>query len=241
MWGDGVTKSRGINRPKHQWTDEERAVLVARYADTKTADLAADLGLRESQVYQQAKRIGLSKSAAFLRSALSGRLIYGHERGGSTRFKKGQVSHNKGVRRPGYCVGRMGETQFPKGGLPHNTMPVGTERLVDGYVRIKVADNRRPAYKNWISKHQYLWEQANGPMPAKHIVRFKDGNVANVALENLECVSRAEHAATRGLHSLPPEVVKVHQLRGAIMRQINKHRPPAPKKRTGRPPKRHAV
>lgn len=236
-----MTKSRGINRPVHKWTDAERAVLVARYADTKTDTLAAELGLRESQVYQQANKMGLSKSAAYLGSALSGRLIYGHERGGNTRFKKGQTPANKGLRRPGWGPGRMKQTQFRAGENPHNTVPVGTERVREGYVFVKTRDDLRPAYKNWISKHQYIWEQANGPIPPKHIVRFKDGDRANLALANLECVSRAEHAATKGLHSLPPEVVKIHQLRGAIARQINKRRPPAPKKRTGRPPKQRTA
>jgi hypothetical protein len=222
---------------RHAWTAEQVAVLEARYADTRAADLAAELGLRESQVYQKARALGLAKSAAFLRSEVSGRLLYGHERGGATRFQKGQVPHNKGLRRPGWHRGRMRETQFKKGENPHTWQPVGTEVVRDGYVWIKWSDDHRPTYKNWKSKHQWLWEQAHGPVPAGHIVRFKDGNRANFALDNLECVSRAEHARTKGLHTLPPEVVKVHQLRGAIMRQINKRQPPVPKKR-GRPPKR---
>lgn len=236
-----MTKSRGINRPKHRWTPEEEAVLVARYADERTADLARELGLRASQVYQHAKRMGIKKSAAFLSSGLSGRLVYGHERGGATRFKKGQPSHNKGLRRPGYAPGRMAETQFKKGQAPHTTVPVGTEVLRGGYVWIKVRDDLTPSRKNWLSKHQHLWEQANGPVPDGHIVRFKDNDRTNLALENLECVSRAEHVVSRGLHTLPADVVKVHILRGHIRRQINKHRPPAPKRRTGRPPKRTAA
>jgi hypothetical protein len=231
-----VTKCRGINRPKHRWTEAERSVLVSRYADTKTADLAAELGLRESQVYQQAKRMGLAKSAAFLASNLSGRLIYGHERGGATRFKQGQPPKNKGLRRPGWGPGRMKETQFAKGALPHNTVPVGTERVRDGYLWVKVRNDLEPARRNWMSKHQYLWERAHGPVPADHLVRFRDGNRHHLTLDNLECVSRAEHVRTKGLHSLPPELVKVHQLRGAIARQINKRQPPVRPGR-GRPPK----
>ena len=229
-----MTKSRGINRPVHRWTDEERAVLVARYADTKTAIIAAELGLRESQVYQQAKRLKLGKSAMFLASGLSGRLIYGHERGGATRFKKGQASHNKGLRRPGWHRGRMKETMFVKGQMPHNEVPVGTERVRDGYLCIKIRDDLVPARLNWISKHKHVWELANGPVPKSHIVRFKNENSRDLSLENLECVSRAEHVATKGLHSLPPEIVKIHQLRGAIARQINKRQPPV-RPRRGRP------
>jgi hypothetical protein len=223
------------------WTPAECARLTGAYADTLTAELAREFARPVQHVYAKAKKLGLKKSAAFLTSNCSGRLIYGHERGGATRFKKGQVPANKGLRRPGWTRGRMAETQFKPGGLPHTHVPVGTERVRDGYLWIKVRDDLRPARKNWMSKHQHLWEQAHGPIPAQHIVRFKDNDRTHLALENLECVSRSVHAATRGLHSLPPEVVKVHQLRGAIMRQINKRRPPAPKKRTGRPPKRKAA
>jgi hypothetical protein len=134
----------------------------------------------------------------------------------------------------------MAHTQFKADHSPHNTVPIGTETVrSDGYVWVKRWDDRTPARMNWTSKHQAVYEAAHGPIPDGHIVRFRNADRTDFALENLECVSRAEHAATKGLHSLPPEIVQVHQLRGAITRQINKRQPPAPVRR-GRPPK-HAT
>jgi hypothetical protein len=220
---------------RRRWTPEEDAILRAHYADTRTEDLVPVIGRALGSIYQRAQHFGLHKSEAFRASPVSGRT--NGRQGIGTRFVKGQAPANKGLRRPGWHRGRMKETQFTKGALPHNTVPIGTERVRDGYVWIKVRDDVVPARRCWLSKHQYLWEQANGPLPDGHIVRFKDNDRTNLALANLECVSRAEHVATRGLHALPPELVQIHQLRGAIARQINKRQPPAPKKRTGRPPK----
>lgn len=224
---------------RHKWTDRDVALLRAQYPDTKTELVAAVLGMPIGKVYTKAHALGLKKSAAFLASDQSGRLE--GQRGESHRYGKGHVPANKGLRRPGYARGRMTETQFKKGGLPHTTVPIGTERFRMGYWWVKVRDDLRPMRKCWISKHQHLYEQAHGPIPAKHLVRFKDGNRQNLTLENLECVSRSQHASTKGLQVLPPDIKQIHILRAAITRHIHKHRPPAPKKRTGRPRKERAV
>lgn len=222
---------------RRRWTPEEDAVLVRLYPDTPAWKIAEQLGRKLSSVYVRAQRLQLSKSAEYLAGPLSVRTRPGHQRGGATRFKKGQTPPNKGLRRPGWAPGRMRENQFTPGQLPHNTVPIGTETLrSDGYVWVKVTEDRRPARRNWVSKHQALYEAAHGPIPAGHIVRFRDNDKTNFALDNLECVSRRDHVNTRGLHALPPELVEIHQLRGAIHRQINKRQPPAPKRR-GRPPK----
>jgi RNA polymerase sigma factor (sigma-70 family) len=40
--------------------------------------------------------------------------------------------------------------------------------------------------------HHIVWEDHHGPVPTGHIVKFKDGNRANCAIRNLECLSWAE-------------------------------------------------
>ena len=224
-------------RPRRDWTPEEDAVLRQLFADTPTHVLAAQFGRDVSSVFKRAYKLGLEKSRAYLASPMSGRTTPGHQRGGATRFKPGSVPPNKGLRRPGYAPGRMADTMFVAGALPHNTVPIGTETLRgDGYVWVKRWDDRTPARLNWTSKHQAIYEAAHGPIPAGHIVRFCDNDRTNFALENLECVSRKDHVITRGLHALPPELVQIHQLRGAVIRQINRRQPPEPARR-GRPPK----
>jgi hypothetical protein len=224
-------------RRRRYWTAEEDAVLGQLFADTPTHVLAAQLDRPIGSVFQRAYKLGLQKSEAYLASPMSGRTTPGHQRGGATRFKPGSVPANKGLRRAGFAPGRMADTMFVAGALPHNTVPIGTEtRRRDGYVWVKRWGDRTPARLNWTSKHQAIYEAEHGPIPAGHIVRFRDNDRTNFALENLECVSRKDHVITRGLHALPPELVQIHQLRGQIARHINKRQPPAPARR-GRPPK----
>lgn len=85
------------------------------------------------------------------------------------RFEKGHVPANKGKHPP--TVGRMAETQFMKGHLPHNTKPIGYERInKDGYVEVKVKMRPSSPYcnDNFIPKHRLLWEAENGPVPKGH-------------------------------------------------------------------------
>jgi hypothetical protein len=43
--------------------------------------------------------------------------------------------------------------------------------------------------------HCVLWQAANGPIPDGHHVHHRDGNPLNNSLDNLECLSPAEHCA----------------------------------------------
>jgi hypothetical protein len=226
------------SRPRRYWTAEEDDVLRRLFADTPTHAIATQLGRHIGGVFQRAYKLGLAKSDAYLASPLSGRTTPGSQRGATTRFKPGSVPANKGVRHPkGWAPGRMAATQFPAGQVPHNTVPIGTETLRrDGYVWVKRSEGLKPARRNWVSKHQAIYEAAHGPIPTGHIVRFFDNDRTNFALDNLECVSRKHHVITRGLHALPPELVQIHQLRGAVIRRINRRQPPEPARR-GRPPK----
>lgn len=138
------------------------------------------------------------------------------------RFEKGHVPYNKGKHPP--TKGRMGETQFKKGHLPHNTKPIGYERISrDGYIEVKVKmrPNRTDCEKNFVAKHRLVWEQANGPIPKGYNVIFKDGDKRNFELENLALVSDAELAymTTSHLRSENPELTETGILiaRAAIL------------------------
>lgn len=41
--------------------------------------------------------------------------------------------------------------------------------------------------------HRVMWIEANGPIPKGHHIHHKDGNHLNNTLENLECITAAEH------------------------------------------------
>lgn len=104
------------------------------------------------------------------------------------RFKKGQVSHNKGKPMSSEIYKKVKATMFTKGHRPVNYRPVGSERVTaDGYIEIKVADPNI-----WRQKHRFVWEQANGPVPDGYAVFILDGNKQNCELSNLKLVKRSE-------------------------------------------------
>lgn len=224
-----MTKSRGINRPKRQWGDVELELLRRNFADSRTDDLAVALGRSYSTIDQQARKLGLRKSEAYLKSADAHRLD--GAKGVGTRFEAGLVPWNKGLKGVVGVQEACRATQFKKGRPPEesrNYKPIGSLRVTrDGVLERKVSDDPDvyPA-RRWTAVARLVWEEASGPIPAGHLVRFKRGcttvEVDEITLDRIECVSRAEHMRTHTFHQYGPEVASVMQLRGAITRQINK-------------------
>lgn len=167
----------------------------------------------------------MSKSAAFLASAASGRLTPNDSRGLSGRFQPGQKTWNKGAHF--VAGGRSNLTRFKKGGRPHTWRPLGTERITDdGTLQRKVSDTGYPP-RDWKAVHALVWEAANGPIPRGHIVIFKAGRRTTepdkITLEALELVSRPELMRRNSYHNrYPKEIGLAIQLRGTLMRLINK-------------------
>lgn len=204
------------------WSDEDDAKLRALYPDSQSDGVAAVLKRSLAAVYGRAQILGLEKSEAFRNGPLAYRLD--GKIGARFRFPKGHVPANKGLRRPGWSPGRMSETQFKRGGANHNVMPIGSERLVDGYRYLKVAAVRYVPYMvNWLPLHILNWERANGrPLPDGHCLWFRDGNRLNVDPANLELITRAENMARNTYHRYPKAVARAIQLRGALNRRINR-------------------
>lgn len=57
--------------------------------------------------------------------------------------------------------------------------------------------------KRWKWLHRVVWEWANGPVPEGMLIHHIDGNPVHNALENLQCMSRADHSR---LHRLNPHL-----------------------------------
>ena len=107
--------------------------------------------------------------------------------GVDSTFKKGILPHNKGEKMPGAGKG----TWFERGHLPHNWVPIGSERVNgDGYVDIKIAEGKHQG--NWRAKHTLIWEEHNGPLPKGHGIIFGDGDKRNFDIDNLICVTRKQ-------------------------------------------------
>lgn len=74
--------------------------------------------------------------------------------------------------------------------------------------------------------HRLVWEAANGPVPAGHIVVFKPGMrtvvLEEITLDRVELITRAENARRNHPRSRDPELGRLVQLKGAITRQVNR-------------------
>lgn len=102
-------------------------------------------------------------------------------------FKKGQIPFNKGQKMPEHVYKRANGTMFKPGQVPHNTKPIGYERIdkKDGFIYIKAADK-----KPMMLKSRYLWELHHGPIPKSMVIRYKDGNKLNCTIDNLYITKR---------------------------------------------------
>lgn len=219
--------------PRRFWTEAELRTLRELFPTRRTPDVAQLLGCKISRVTAMASKLGLKKRPEACGWLKKGQSQPGTEGG---RFQKGIIPANKGLRRPGYSVGRgrMQETQFKKGertgAAARNWKPVGTITTdPEGYLRIKVREavsGEHSGYGNtkvWPLYGRYTWEQHNGPIPSRHLVRFKDGNKQNCAIENLELLSMADNARRNSMWAqLPRELALAIQMNGQLKRKIRR-------------------
>ena len=209
------------------WTPDEDVLLATEYPHRPTAELQSLFpGRSVRALSERAAKLGVKKSPEYLASPAAGRLQPGCRAGTGTRFAKGQVPANKGLRRPGWSVGRMSETQFRKGErrgeASRNWKPVGTERVTpDGYLERKINEDL-PLQRRWRAVHLLLWESVHGPVPPGHAVCFVNGDKGDIRLENLQLVPRAALMTRNSMHNYPQPIPHLLQLKGALTRKINR-------------------
>ena len=204
------------------WTKKEVAALRRRYPNEFTATIARDFRRSTSSVYAAAAKYGIKKSADHLNRPECHRLD--GSQGVATRFVKGQEPPNKGMK--GWDAGgRSHETRFRPGQRPQTWLPVGSYRRTtkERFWILKVQDHGSQ-HERWIPLHKLIWIEHNGPIATGHVVRFIDGDVDNVTIENLECITRVENMRRNTLHNLPKPVVDAIQQKGRLTREINKQR-----------------
>lgn len=189
-----------------------------RYPNEPADLIARDLNITVSKVYNIAHRLGVKKSAEFLKSmAFNSKLS---EKGKAHQYKKGLIPHNKGLKMPDELYNKVKRTMFKKGNKPHNTQPNGTIRINSKkdekpYQYIKIADS------DWRLLHRVIWEQHNGPIPDKHMIRFIDGDTMNCELSNLECVSMKKNMTDNTIQRYPEELQELMKLNAKLNRKIN--------------------
>lgn len=227
-----MTASRTDRPGRRRWSPRDERWLRELYPDQTAAFCAQVLGRSVGQVYQKANAMGLAKSPAFWASDLSGRVRRGHEdpRMVASRFQPGVAPWNKGKPGSAGLHPNSRATQFRPGRRPEearNYLPIGSLRITkDGLERKLTDDPALAPARRWTPVHRLVWEAAHGPVPRGHIVVFRPGAkttvLADVTLDRLECISRAEHARRNHPRSKSPELAELVQLRGQITRQVNR-------------------
>ena len=188
------------------WTDDEEQYLVAHYATTSNAELAAALGKKNAdRVMAKASLLGLKKSSEFLRESCKART--------KGQFKKGSIPHNKGKKLSEEMKAKLAKTMFKSGNRPHNTLEVGAETQdKDGYVMVKIAEPNV-----WKLKHHIAYGE---PVPTGHKLIFIDGNKYNFERENLKLISDADLMRLNTMHRFPPDLVRVIKTINKLQRKI---------------------
>lgn len=209
---------------RRTWTQEENDYLRTSYSNGTPEELETRLGRSRSSIYQHAVQLGLKKSPEYFQVEVAGRFIKGGISQGH-RFAKGLVPWNAGMK--GWVAAGTEATRFKPGQKPKQTMPLGSYRLnPDGHLQRKVTEDPGCSSKRWRSVAELVWIEANGPLPAGHIVRFKPGmftaKLEEITLDRVECISRAENARRNSLYNREPELARLCQLQGAITRQVNR-------------------
>lgn len=84
---------------------------------------------------------------------------------------------------------------------------IGEEVIRDGYVYVKVGNERGRNKENWQRKQDIVWEKEYGEIPKDMFIIFLDKNRMNCEVENLYLVNRAIHAqmCSEGWYSENPQ------------------------------------
>jgi hypothetical protein len=154
---------------QHKWLPKEIRFLRNKIIGRSHAEITALFN----------DHFGLSLTKGQVKGALA---HYKLHNGLESHFRPGHASWIKGTHK---WLGPK-SVQFKKGYTPWNVRPIGSERLKDGCVEIKISKDL------WRMKHVVIWEEANGPVPKDHVIIFADRNRSNFSLDNLLLVSRRE-------------------------------------------------
>lgn len=203
---------------RRNWTQAEIDYIDEHYPNVPTREIAEALGRPLKSVWHLAYQRKLKKRPEVIVQMARDAMQRADHAGKRTQFRKGQAPWNKG--KPFQPGGRAVETQFKAGHRTHSWMPIGSERVADGYLQRKVTDTGYPP-RDWVPVHRLLWLEAGREIPPGHALRFKNGDKRDIRLDNLELVSRGELMKRNSHHNYGPEVARLVQLRGALSRQIN--------------------
>ena len=191
--------------------------IIDLYPHHSSKYIAELLGVTISKVYNTAWSNKVKKSAEYMLTPESGRII---EPSVANQFKPGHTPHNKGKQISAEIYEKVAPTMFKRGNKPHNTKPNGTINIRADksgrlYQYIKIKDCQ------WELLQRYVWTQANGEIPQGSVVIFLDGNYLNCELNNLQVISRRENMARNTIQRYPAELQEVMKLTCKLKRKTN--------------------
>ncbi len=212
---------------RQPWTDTERAVLRALYPEYTAAECAQAMGRTTRSIINQVKQLGLHKSSEWIAQRSREIAQNPNHAARAHRFQPGLVPWNKG--QPFQSGGRSAETQFKAGRPAHeasNWLPIGSLRIcADGYLERKTTDDPGlvPA-RRWVAVHRLVWEAAHGPIQPGMIVVFRPGmrttSDAEITLERLELITRAENMKRNTIHNYPMPIKSLIRAVGRAQRAL---------------------
>lgn len=196
--------------------DQQKQYIIDNYANMSTKDIAEQVGLPISKVYNKAYWLKLKKSSEYINSILQIEAQRLRIVGAKCRFPKGHTPINKGQKMSPELYAKVKPTMFKKGHAVHNEMYDGHEVLTkDGYIKIRISKG------NYKLKHRVIWEQNNGKIPRGHVVVFKDGNKLNFDINNFELITYAENMRRNTIHRYPEEIKQTIKTLTKLKKQIN--------------------
>lgn len=201
-----------------RWSMEDDELLIRMYPDHCASEIAAILGRTDKAVYSRARLFGLYSSMEHIRKVGSENAQ--HPNSVAQRFARGHIPANKGKKMPPETYAKVSATFFPKGQMPHNHRPVGSEGLrSDGYIWIKIAEPNK-----WVQKQRFIWMQHHGAIPKGYNVQFKNHDPQDLRIENLYLISRADQMRNENslMASYPKPLADIIRLKGVVNRIIHK-------------------
>ncbi len=209
---------------RRSWTESELAVLRQMWPRSTAPEIHAVIPNRAVHaIYAMAARMGLEKDPDYhaIRRQLEIQNLLTH--GKKTRFRKGNVSHNKGTKGITGNHPNSIRTWFKPGGDNGKSVQIGTELVnSDGYLVRKVNDLPKGGHKtNWVFVHRVVWEEHHGPIPEGHSVAFRNGNRLDVSIENLELATRRDLMRRNSIQNFPAPIQEAVWAQGQLTRVIN--------------------
>ena len=175
-------------RKLHKWSKEERGYLAEVVTGKYLKEITTLMNEKFEYQFTEMQVRGAIKR-------------YGLKMGVSTKWQKGHVPYNKGTR----GVSKANKGSYKKGNIPINAVPIGAERVHQGYTQVKVGP------KKWELKQRVMYEKYhNAKLKPQDVVIFLNANKKDFSKENLYLIDRETqmYMAKNDLWSEDPELNK---------------------------------